>query len=371
MWPPVTTGEELGDLAARLGWYLPDGCDIEIPTDDPDLTPMPVNWFDSTDQHPAGNVRLVAPSEIRPDPDVILIWKDGRRAYLDRRVLRDIDRVTIVDPDYLASDEPMAYTALAGKTMPAGEGERLARQSKQAFEDLINDAIDASRILVYGTGPSMRDVTPRDVDADLVIVCNSAVRDPDWIAATKPRIIAFADPTFHFSPNRYAKAFRADLERAVDIADPWLVTLDRYVPLIARHMPDLLERTIGLAPIGTGDIVVPTPQIPVVVRTANVLTLVMLPMAAVLGDHIAIAGCDGRAKNESYFWRHSSQDQYSDELMATVQDAHPAVFRDRSLGGYYRQHCDILDAQIRNLETRGIAVSCVTPSLIPALATRM
>lgn len=370
-WPPVSSGDELGDLLARLGWYLPEQCDIEIPADDLDLTPHPVSWFDEPSQRTSANVRIVAPSQIRMGPDIILVWKDGRRSYFDRRVLKDINRVMIVDPDYLASNEPMGYTALSSQTMSTDALQRLEAQSKHAFEGLIADVNPASNVLMYGTGPSMRDIAPEDVEADLVIACNSAVRDPEWIEATMPKIIAFADPTFHFSPNRYAKAFREDLERAVEISDPYLVTLDRYVPLIARHMPDLLERTIGLSPVGTGDIVIPTPDAPIVVRTANVLTLVMLPVAAAVGQHIAIAGCDGRAKSETYFWRHNPQGQYSDELMATVPEAHPAVFRDRSFGGYYRKHCEILDAQIRALEAANFTVSCATPSLVPALKARM
>jgi hypothetical protein len=34
VWPPVQTGAELADLNARLGWYVPDTCSIDIPAVD-------------------------------------------------------------------------------------------------------------------------------------------------------------------------------------------------------------------------------------------------------------------------------------------------------------------------------------------------
>ena len=34
VWPPVQTGAELADLSARLGWYVPDTCSIDIPAVD-------------------------------------------------------------------------------------------------------------------------------------------------------------------------------------------------------------------------------------------------------------------------------------------------------------------------------------------------
>ena len=96
----------------------------------------------------------------------------------------------------------------------------------------------------------------------------------------------------------------------------------------------------------------------------------MLPLAGAMGLDVAIAGCDGRARGETYFWRHSSEGQYSDELMETVAKAHPAFFRDRNYGDYYATHCKVLEKQISALERAGRTVTCATPSMIPALAAR-
>ena len=216
----------------------------------------------------------------------------------------------------------------------------------------------------------MRDVLPGDVGADVVMVCNSAVRDPAWIEDVKPKVIAFADPVFHYGPSRYAATFRSDLQKAVAVSDALVVTTSRYLPLLARHLPDLLEHAIVLDTHAGSRPAVPTPDAPSVATTENVLTLLMLPLAGAMDVDVAVAGCDGRAHGETYFWRHSRTGQYSDDLMETVAQAHPAFFADRHYGDYYATHCKVLDGQISALERSGHTVRSATPSMIPALAAR-
>ena len=83
-----------------------------------------------------------------------------------------------------------------------------------------------------------------------------------------------------------------------------------------------------------------------------------------------IAGCDGRSPNETYFWRHNTRTQYSDELMLSAFDTHPAFFRDRDYGDYYESHCASLEDLLATAEAQGKRVVGVTPSHIPALRRR-
>ena len=100
------------------------------------------------------------------------------------------------------------------------------------------------------------------------------------------------------------------------------------------------------------------------------MTTLMLPIALMLADDVSIAGSDGREPNETYFWKHNKQLQYSDDLMQTVFDAHPAFFRDRDYADYYEQVCDDLEALIQFGESHNKVVRAATPSWIPALRAR-
>ena len=102
----------------------------------------------------------------------------------------------------------------------------------------------------------------------------------------------------------------------------------------------------------------------------NVLTLLLLPLAATLGrGQVLISGCDGRApRGESYFWRHHRPSQLEEE-MASVRRAHPAFFQIDYLD-YYREHCRLLEDWLRAGEARGLVFKSLTPSYIPALRKR-
>ncbi len=370
MWPPVRTGAELADLSARIRWYLPDHCTVEVPVEGIGLIPQPVPWFDADDQGTPGNVVVVPAQTIDFNGRTVAVWRDTRRTIRSPRIARRIADVTIVDPSYLGLTDVASYTDLAQRSAPVADLDAARRQSSANLERLLRSVDGARAALVYGTGPSMRDVMPHEVGADVVIACNSAVRDPAWIEATRPNVIAFADPVFHYGPSRYAATFRIDLQKAVEVSDAYVATTSRYLPLLVRHLPDLVERAVVLDMVPGSKFTVPSPASPSVTLTENVLTLLMLPLAGAMGLDVAIAGCDGRARGETYFWRHSSEGQYSDELMETAAKAHPAFFRDRNYGDYYATHCKVLEKQISALERAGRTVTCATPSMIPALAAR-
>jgi hypothetical protein len=371
MWPPVRTGTELADLSARLRWYVPEHVAVDLPVEGIGLIPQPVPWFDVEDQTTPLNVDVLSARAIDLDRGTIAVWRDAKRTLRSAPIARRLAAVTIVDPDYLGLTDVASYTELAQRTARVPELDDARRRSAANFERLLASVDGTRRALVYGTGPSMRDVTPGEVGADVVIACNSAVRDPEWIQATRPKVIAFADPVFHYGPSRYAATFRTDLEKAVEISDAFVVTTSRYLPLLVRHLPGLLDRAIVLDMVPGSNLRVPSPASPSVTQTENVLTLLMLPLAGAMDVDVALAGCDGRAPGETYFWRHSTQGQYSDELMGTVARAHPAFFRDRNYGDYYATHCKVLDMQITGLERAGHTVTSVTPSMIPALQARM
>lgn len=201
-------------------------------------------------------------------------------------------------------------------------------------------------------------------------MCNSAVRDRSLLAELKPDLIAFSDPVFHFGPSRYARAFRDDLLVALSDTGALALTTDLFVEPLVAHIPSIADKLIVVTITHRTGWQWPSQGRMVTRATGNVLTNLMLPVAFALADDIAIAGCDGRRTNESYFWKHNPQVQYGDSLMQTAFDAHPAFFRDRNYVDYYERHCAELEELVGTAEAAGKRVVAVTPSHIPALQAR-
>jgi hypothetical protein len=238
-----------------------------------------------------------------------------------------------------------------------------------ALRRLFERRAPGGRALALATGPSARELDARDVDAQVRIVCNSAVRDVDLIRALQPNIICFADPVFHFGPSKYAAAFRSDLANALTLTDALVVVTSRYVGPMIAAMPELRDRLVVL------DDTAPTWRWPDecnadVKQTGNILTQLMLPVAFALADAVDIAGCDGRVASENYFWKHNKATQYSDELMRDAFAAHPAFFSTRDYGQYYERHVRSLTELLEVAEAAGKKIRGVTSSHIPALVAR-
>lgn len=357
--PAAGSSTELSDLAARVNWYLPDaripvvmersdGIEVRpehAPWMDPELVHEPA-WLDSPPSGP-GHVLI---HRLNP-PTALVVLRRGRSSM-------------IADPQFsTAADLGWFWLRWHFASMPT-------TSSPEAVERLFSLGGRGTTALVLATGPTARLVAPESVNADVRIVCNSVVRDLALVRSLEPDIICFGDPVFHYGPSRYAAAFRRDLLTAVNETDALIVTFDLWAGVLLAHYPELRNRLVVLSPLKDSRWHWPSPSIMTVRMTANILTCGMLPLAFALCDHIEIAGCDGRDPGDNYFWRHNTKTQYSDELMTTVFEAHPAFFRDRDYADYYEAHCQHLEQLLVAGEAAGKVAIGVTPSHIPALRRR-
>jgi hypothetical protein len=233
---------------------------------------------------------------------------------------------------------------------------------------LRDHADGAKTSFILATGPSALAVDLDAIAADVRITCNSAVRDEERLRAFRPTIIAFTDPVFHLGPSRYAAAFRRDLLRAIEICDPLLLCASDWVSPLLTMMPELEDRLAVVPSRRGGPSRWPTKRDPTVRPSGSVLTTLMLPVALMLTDHVSVAGVDGRQPSENYFWRHGLQ--YSDDLMTTVFDAHPAFFRDRDYEAHYEEYCEQIEDLVQAGERAGKVVQAAAPSWIPAFRRR-
>jgi hypothetical protein len=355
--PAVRDAKEFSDLSTRVNCYLGD---IDLPLYLPgprfELDPASVPYMEPelvrdpgwVSERPAGTPYLLI-HRITPGSVVKFFSPHSTGA-------------AVVDKDLYLHSELEYWRVrerVAWPNYPSAE---------VSLRRLHDRAPNAKSAFVLATGPSALNVDLASVNADVRITCNSAVRDVARLRAYRPTILAFTDPVFHFGPCRYAAAFRNDMLRAIEISDPLLLCGSAWVSPLLNMMPELEERLAVIPFKAGGNWRWPTRQNPTVRTTGSVLTNLMLPVALMLADHVSVAGVDGRQPTENYFWKHGLQ--YSDELMTSVFDAHPAFFRDRDYEDHYDNYCAEIEAFLQTAERAGKTIEGTAPSWIPAFRRR-
>jgi len=352
--PPIDDNS-VDDFAARTTWYLGRWSRESMSCT---RTPEVPSYLDHSIDLTGSEQPHVASA-----PKHYLVWKVSPTTYL--RALVRPSRVTIVDPAFAKDVDSEGYLHVGkrlGMTVPP-------RFLATSLAPVAADRMTASAV-VLGTGPSAGDLKGDHTTWNYRIVCNSAIRDEALMERLRPTHICFGDPVFHFGPSAYAGQFREDLRVVAEKYDSLLVVPGYCAGLLAANLPWASGRLLPLA-LTSRDWHAPTMQRPEVRVTGNVLTQQMVPLAISLASKVDIGGADGRKPDEKYFWTHSRTHQYSDALMNTVFDAHPAFFRDTDYADYYAEHCSAVEELVQYGETLGCRFTTVTNSYIPALASRL
>jgi hypothetical protein len=360
--PAVSNSHQLADLSARVNWYLPS-----------EVRSVAVYVKGVARFGPFGteDAPFMVPELVR-DPGWLGRKPEGASHLVVHRLtprtaltyLRRIRSATLVDPSFAYGAEE-AFFHLHRRFCETALPDPLT-----SVERLLSKRSGGGSAFVLATGPSASLVDPKEIDQDLRIICNSAVRDHDLLRDLSPDVIVFSDPVFHFGPSRYAAAFRRDLLTAMETTDAVFLTTQLFAEPLVAHMPELLSRLAVLPVDERRAWRWPTVESPSSRLTGNVLTVLMLPAAFALADNVVLAGCDGRDPSERYFWKHNAKTQYSDQLMRAVFEVHPAFFRDRDYSDYYDEHCRNLEEFFSVAESAGKTVTGLTPSHIPALRRR-
>lgn len=357
--PAVRNAGELADLAARINWYL---ADVDVPISIEGADRLSFGPADAPHMDPSlVHAEKLAAGPPRGDAVRYVLHRVGARSVVG--VLPHVRDMSIADPVFAYTSE-LGYYRLRN-ALATSEGP----QPAATVPGLLKDYVPGGRALVLGTGPSATEIDPTMVDADIRIVCNSAVRDLSLISALQPHAICFADPVFHFGPSRYAAAFRADLRKALAVCEARVVIPSHYAGLFVAHLGDLADRVVTVDDDATNWSWLSRSNT-AVHFSGNVLTYLMLPVALGLADHIEVGGCDGRQASERYFWKHNPTIQYGGDLMSDAFTTHPAFFRTRDYSGYYDEHTTQVEAFFQVAEAAGKTVVGVTRSHIPALVAR-
>jgi hypothetical protein len=283
-------------------------------------------------------------------------------------VFTRLQKTVLIDPGFYSTREVKEWYRNVSGTLRTSEEQQ---QGQARFRRLQRQFEGHAEAYVLATGPSLDTVFDHSIpEGALRIICNSIVRNDDLLEYLDPDILTFADPVFHFGPSEYAAQFREDAVETIREYDCWCIVNTPGDALLRSHFPDIADRIIGL-PVRPDLDRFHTPDASslFVRATGNIMTLLMLPVAASVADRISIVGADGREDNESYFWEHSSAAQY-EGLMNTAVETHPSFFRDRLYEDYYDQHVERLRELIETQEAEGKTYRSITPSYIPVLSER-
>ena len=306
--------------------------------------------------------------------DVLFRWDLSKSAsgniedWSGYRALKSKGRVIEVDP--VTTQMEGSFYLWAGLNL-FSDKDALAAENKKKFRTFATSLGDVEKAYVFGTGPTLSEFAAKhDFSDGVCIAANSMVKNLDLLDRLKPVAIVAADPIFHAGCSSYAAAFQKDLAVAMERYNAWFITSLRDLNITLSYLPKHLhDRVIGV-PFKPGDSyntklleqfhVNPLP---------NILTLLLLPVAAAISKKIEVLGCDGRPATEnSYFWSHDKAVQFNDEMDA-IKKVHPGFFS-IDYQDYYDTHCRDLERALLALESDGHIVESQTPSFIPALQAR-
>lgn len=391
IYPEVEAQADLDSLMSRLAWYMkphlhaissirlacPDKEMIAAAQLAPHLDPEIAGTLPAIREKVHYHSRLGLNrmiSNADPGQDVLLVWdvqaEKSAPAGVKTAIAAFARRGGLYRVDPVRTRQEGSFFLWCGlnrfSDVPA-----LLHENTERMGRMIAEVGHYDRAYVFGTGPSFSDfVETGDFGDALCIAANSIVKNTEALARLNPRIICAADPIYHAGCSSYAAAFRQALLAALESTGAWFLCPMRDLPIYRSFLPaHLLDRVIGVpfdkgkpvpVDLGRDFYINPFP---------NVLTLMLLPVAATLADTIHVAGCDGRRLlDDSFFWSHDKKVQFSDQ-MAEIQAAHPGFF-DIDYNDYYTEHCQDLEKVLAALEAAGKTVVNETPSLIPALHSR-
>jgi hypothetical protein len=280
----------------------------------------------------------------------------------------------LIDPSFLFNYEADQIAALQYSISSKERRMELRNLSQTNYTKFIERWSRVENACLYLTGPSVEVLSQKQVDHSAIkIICNSLVKNEEFLYKLQPDVLMFSDPAYHFGISKYAAEFRSYVKKAmIEFPEMICIVPERYYPLTISFLGEIAkERIIGIPVIDSDQFNFPSTNHFFVKKTNNILTLMLIPIASQITKRIFIFGADGRVKGDKGYWKHALSSQMSDQ-MKTIYDSHPSLARDEDVEKYYEVHCQLLEELLQYGEnTYGTHYCCKTPSFIPALANRI
>jgi len=354
-WPPISGDKQ--DLIKKIAWFIPDRIEISVWCDEENLK----SKFNK-------NVYVESITDKESDfqqADIILLWD---RSADKNEYNKYISKVFLVDPYFYRGVETLNYSKLYYHSFSDVEKKKYENKSKKIFVELKKKLQGYSVARIFCSGPSIDEIYENTYLNSINIICNSMVKGKEWLKRNRPDILAFTDLNYYFSPTEYCRTFFEDVLEGARLYDYYIVIYEYEVPLLLSHYPELGGRVIGIKN-DASQFTYPSERELRVRETKNILTETMIPLASSLCDGIEIAGATGRNPDETFFWKHNGRMQYLD-LMHTIFEMYPSLFRDQNYANYYEYHCQCMEGILKYGERLGKKYINLTTSYIPALKER-
>lgn len=396
-WPPFPNRERLYDQLFRAVWhFLPfldkiDRLIFPYAGDDYLLIDVPqtlnlANVFLNRDYDPAiadyakrfqGKVQVIrhdgalAPDTVKNLYGIVVWYAAVAPLNADARDIAERTgcQVAWADPA-LVQQETLEMVKFALGLQPKEEIDRLLSNSVYLFFEHLK-RWHGKPMSVFGNGPTLQQVVEQKFDPGptLRTVCNSTISDAVALAHLKPEILFAGDPVQHGGASLYAGRFREDLTKALMADDNRVfITQLGYVPYFKLVVPEAAHRRIiGVGNQRGGDFNVDLTEKFFSTATANIFTMLVLPVAFTISKSVDIYGCDGQSFSKAAQpWGHANEDDYMGK-MAVTHRLHPAFWK-RDFAEELISYYGDMDEIILAAEKKGVRVRSITPSYVPALA---
>lgn len=385
-YPVIKSIETLTDLYHRACWYLPDFKDHEVVF--PVLTIPQQPLSAPADFGNCGEPGFIPEFKVvRDNPEVqnllstadfILKWDDQLNK-MEEYNLGCLEKyiLNVSKKSESSRHEAYHFAILAHELLPAEKRESIFSDMRTRFMEKIS-SLTKNKAYVFGTGPSLELAMGMDFSDGISIISNTIVTNKALVDHIRPDVITAGDPALHYGVSKYACEFRRSLLRVMKEHECILIMPMGYYPLFVKRYPDMASRTFGvpIIPAKEENISLDLGQRYEAACYANVLTMLLLPVACTFSKNISIIGCDGRppevkaqnTKGPSPFWSHHRISE-QEAIYDTLKSCHPSFFK-LNYQDWYEDHCQAIHTILKRGEKDGIAFISATPSYVPALAER-
>lgn len=307
------------------------------------------------------------------DIDAILVWDTKRPETLGKAqsmAERSGAQVVVIDPDNV-QQETLEVIRFAYSLWETSELSALVENAYSLFLKHV-DKWQGRSISAFGNGPSLKDVVENKVQLGGTVnaICNSTIGDEAALAYLDPEMLFCGDPVQHCGVSKYAGEFRVALAKALENPNRVLFTQLGYVPYFRSVCgPDCHDRIIGIGNDRRAVFNLDLRAEFLTASTANIFTMLVLPVACTVSKDINIYGCDGMSFVDSTRpWSHSNEDDYMGR-MAVTHRVHSGFWK-RNYEEEYWSYGRDLSELLRSAEAKGHMISVRTPSYVPALGKR-
>jgi hypothetical protein len=308
-----------------------------------------------------------------PDLKGVIVWHvgDAQAVAAARQIAAQTGAELIWADPAAVQQETLSIMRFAYKLFPQEELGALVNASYGAFMTRLKNW-KGQAVSAFGNGPSLAQVVAEKIDPGetLRAVCNSTITDEAALDFLKPQLLFCGDPVQHCGVSLYAGRFRADMARAMEDPSRVLFTQLGYVPYFREVVaPAAHDRIIGIGNDRRPGFNIDLSREFLTAATANIFTMLVLPVAFTISKQVDIYGCDGMPfAAATKPWSHANEGDYMGK-MAVTHRVHGGFWQ-RNYEEEFWSYCRDMDDILDGAEGNGICVASRTLSYVPALAKR-